>query len=97
VTRQCFGLSFRDGPKAQTSDVQLHIGESRDSGFDASHRPGMTVSDVSRSLSPALGRERAAASAQADILQLGQGADRNRLRGDKDFPKQIRCYRAREQ
>jgi hypothetical protein len=29
----------------QTSDVQLHIGESRDSGFDASHRPGMTVLD----------------------------------------------------
>jgi hypothetical protein len=40
----------------QTSDVQLHIGESRDSGFDAEpvigprvartrwHRPGMTVS-----------------------------------------------------
>src|SRR5260370_9825233 len=28
--------------KHQTSDVQLHIGESRDSGFDASHRPGMT-------------------------------------------------------
>jgi hypothetical protein len=28
---------------AQTSDVQLHIGESRDSGFDASHRPGMTT------------------------------------------------------
>src|SRR5258707_4666366 len=27
----------------QTSDVQLHIGESRDSGFDASHRPGMTA------------------------------------------------------
>jgi hypothetical protein len=24
--------------------VQLHIGESRDSGFDASHRPGMTES-----------------------------------------------------
>src|SRR5216684_5784446 len=37
------GLSFRDGPKDQTSDVRLHIGESRDSGFDASHRPGMTV------------------------------------------------------
>ena len=46
--------SFRDGPKDQTSDVQLHIGESRDSGFDAEpvigprfartrwHRPGMT-------------------------------------------------------
>src|ERR1700731_3975480 len=29
----------------QTSDVPLHIGESRDSGFDASHRPGMTVLD----------------------------------------------------
>src|SRR5229473_398724 len=26
-------MSFRDGPKDQTSDVQLHIGESRDSGF----------------------------------------------------------------
>ena len=25
--------SFRDGPKDQTSDVQLHIGESQDSGF----------------------------------------------------------------
>jgi hypothetical protein len=36
--------SFRDGPQDQTSDVQLHIGESRDSGFDASHRPGMTES-----------------------------------------------------
>ena len=36
--------SFRDGPQDQTSDVQLHIGESRDSGFDASHRPGMTAS-----------------------------------------------------
>ena len=36
--------SFRDGPQDQTSDVQLHIGESRDSGFDASLRPGMTAS-----------------------------------------------------
>src|SRR5712664_798629 len=35
--------SFRDGPKDQTSDVQLHIGESRDSGFAASRRPGMTI------------------------------------------------------
>jgi hypothetical protein len=26
----------------QTPDVQLHIGESLDSGFDAPHRPGMT-------------------------------------------------------
>src|SRR5260370_24601079 len=30
--------SFRDGPKDQTSDVRLHIGESRDSGFEASPR-----------------------------------------------------------
>jgi hypothetical protein len=29
-----FNPSFRDGPKDQTPDVQLHIGESRDSGFD---------------------------------------------------------------
>jgi hypothetical protein len=36
--------------QAQTSDVQLHIGESRDSGFDASHRPGMTGSGSLRSL-----------------------------------------------
>ena len=36
--------SFRDGPQDQTSDAQLRIGESRDSGFDASHRPGMTES-----------------------------------------------------
>jgi hypothetical protein len=34
--------SFRDGPKDQTSDAQLRIGEARDSGFDAAHRPGMT-------------------------------------------------------
>jgi len=45
--------TFRDGPRDQTSDVQLHIGESLDSGFDAEpvigprfartrwHRPGM--------------------------------------------------------
>src|SRR5450432_1888764 len=42
-------------------------------------------------------RERAAAFAQADILQLGEGADRNRLRRDKDFPRQIRRHRAGEQ
>jgi hypothetical protein len=29
--------------KHQTSDVQLHIGESRGSGFAFSTRPGMTV------------------------------------------------------
>src|SRR5260370_13986405 len=37
--------SFRDGPKDQPSDAQLRIGQSRDSGFDASHRPGMTSID----------------------------------------------------
>jgi hypothetical protein len=39
--------SFRDGPKDQASDAQLRIGESRDSGFDASHRPGMTALGLS--------------------------------------------------
>jgi hypothetical protein len=34
--------SFRDGPEDQISDAQLRIGEPRDSGFDVSHRPGMT-------------------------------------------------------
>jgi hypothetical protein len=29
------------------SDVQLHIGESLDSGFDAVHRPAMTIWDAS--------------------------------------------------
>src|SRR5258708_11234465 len=50
-------VSFRDGPKDQTADVQLHIGESRDSpmrncalGFAATRRPGMTSSVA---LSPA--------------------------------------------
>jgi hypothetical protein len=42
---------FRDGPNDRTSDVQLHIGESSDSGFDASHRPGMTALDCLRSRS----------------------------------------------
>src|SRR5207248_10670515 len=57
-------LSFRDDPKDQTSDVQLHVGESRDSGFDAEpvtgprfartrwHRPGMTAS-IGVSINPA--------------------------------------------
>jgi hypothetical protein len=39
-------LSFRVIPgrvEDANHDVQLHIGESRDSGFDASHRPGMAV------------------------------------------------------
>jgi len=43
--RRCQPLSFRDGAQHQTSDAQLRIGESRDSGFDAAHRPGMTESN----------------------------------------------------
>jgi hypothetical protein len=37
--------SFRDGPKDQTSDAQLRIGESRDSGLGSSSRPGITGTD----------------------------------------------------
>ena len=45
-------------------------------GSMLSHRPGMTASDASLAFATTiLGRQRAAASAQADILQLGQGAD----------------------
>jgi len=36
----------------QTTDAQLRIGESRDSGFDASHRPGMTVGDCFVAIAP---------------------------------------------
>src|SRR6266516_6575704 len=38
--------SLRDGPYDQTSDVQLHIGESRDSGFDAHASPRNDSSHV---------------------------------------------------
>src|SRR4051794_29288751 len=38
-----FYLSFRGAQR--TSGSQLRIGESRDSGFDASHRPGMTTTN----------------------------------------------------
>src|ERR1700681_1160099 len=60
ATKQFRAPPFRDGPKDQTSDVQLRIGESRDSGFDAEpvigprfartrwHRPGMTESGLVR-------------------------------------------------
>jgi hypothetical protein len=36
-------LSFRGDAKRRTSDVQLHIGESRDSGSGPSGHPGMTA------------------------------------------------------
>jgi hypothetical protein len=50
--------------------------------------------DVSQSLSPPSRRQRAAAPAQADILQLGESADHNRLCRNKDFAEQVRRHRA---
>jgi len=38
--------------KDQTSDVQLHIGESRDSGFIAARCPGMTACDYAHAPQP---------------------------------------------
>jgi hypothetical protein len=38
----------------QTTDAQLRIGESRDFGFDASHRPRMTVKQKGRPAKAAL-------------------------------------------
>jgi hypothetical protein len=40
--------------KHQTTGAQLRTGESRDSGFDASHRPGMTAPKASAARSIAL-------------------------------------------
>jgi hypothetical protein len=48
ATKQTTARHFRDGPKDQTPDAQLRVGESRDSGFDALHRPGMTDSTLLR-------------------------------------------------
>src|SRR5204863_9428663 len=42
-------------------------------------------------------RQRSAASAQPDILQLGERAYRNGLDGDKGFPQQVRRHHAAEQ
>jgi uncharacterized protein len=46
--------SFRDGPKDQTSDAHLRIGESRDSGFASSMRPGMTKDSLMSAAAVAL-------------------------------------------
>src|ERR1700681_4201415 len=40
--------SFRDGPKDQTADAQLRVGESRDSGFDAFASPRNDASELLR-------------------------------------------------
>src|ERR1700682_5359322 len=45
------GMDSGPAPSGATSDVQLHIGESLDSGFDALHRPGMTAVCKARALS----------------------------------------------
>ena len=74
----------------------IEPGISRIPGLVLTHHPGMTASDVSRSLSRASSRHRAAAPPQPDILQLGQGADRDRLRRDKGLAEQVRCHRTRE-
>ena len=65
--------SFRDGPKDQTSDVQLHIGESRDSGFASSTRPGMTRNTyavAARSRRSAAARASAVISAPASMRAI---------------------------
>jgi hypothetical protein len=44
-----FLASFRDGPKGQTRNPE--VGEknaAKDSGFDASHRPGMTITQLTK-------------------------------------------------
>ena len=41
--------SFR-GTRSVNSDTQLRIGEPRDSGFDATHRPGMTENSYGRKI-----------------------------------------------
>jgi len=41
LTSPSIAMPFRGASKTRTSDVQLHIGESRDSGSGASNHPGM--------------------------------------------------------
>src|SRR5712692_10630141 len=45
----------------------------------------------------ALSRQRVAASAQAEILEFGEGADGDRLDRDQSFAEKVRRRRAREQ
>jgi hypothetical protein len=40
--------SFRDGPKDETTGAKLRNGESRDSGFASSKRPGMMGGRIRR-------------------------------------------------
>jgi hypothetical protein len=63
--------SFRGDAKRRTSDAQLRVEESRDSGFDASHRAGMTTTK-----SPRL------AECQIDPLPAQQGMLAIRQRRD---------------
>jgi len=45
--KKFLGPSFRGTSQTRTSDVQLHIGESLDSGFDASRLPSRRYSAAS--------------------------------------------------
>jgi len=53
ATKQSRTPSFRDGPQDQTSDVQLHIGESLDYGskinLETAKTLGLTIADAARS------------------------------------------------
>ena len=56
-------LSFRGASKTRTSDAQLRIGESRDSGSGPSDHPGMTNTETaSSSLALAVNASRYAAT-----------------------------------
>src|SRR6266576_5222378 len=48
ATKQSIPRHSRMVRQHHTSDAQLRVGESRDSGLDASHRPGMTASGLLR-------------------------------------------------
>ena len=48
VRGNLLSASFRGDAKHRTSDAQLRIGESRDSGSGAAHHPGMTESVIHR-------------------------------------------------
>ncbi len=52
---------------------------------------------LDRALDESLGRQRPAAPAQSDILQLGESAGYDRLCGDKDLAQQVRRHHAGEQ
>src|SRR5882672_4105501 len=84
ATKQYSALSFRGDAKHRTRNLEIprcaiaHLRSGR------SDHPGMTASR----------RQRAAAPAQADILQFGESADHDRLRRNEDFAEQVWGHRA---